>query len=539
MQTPPNENNPYYHPQGYGNGIPQVPDPAEYGQQDDAYGYSQPQVSAQPQSGPGVPPPYTLPVQPAGYTQQQDPYAPQQGNYPPQQNPYAPQQGTYPPQQNAYAPQQDPYAQQQPEENEYYQSAYQPQQPVPFQNTQQPYQAPYRKNHLNIILGAIVAVLAVVLGVIAISQMVKRQPASTARVMAGTLGSVYTGDALIVRNEVTYTQEGVSQIDYTATEGTMVRRGDKVCTVYTAGFNSREWTTLNNYRTQIKEYQKTLLAETNIETDSQLKRLNSAVLTRAAETQAMVQSGAGNLINQETLMKNDLQERAYYLRQKYSDDQKLSRLYDDEKTQLQRIETWTTPFAAGDTGIVSFYNDGFERVLNLQTYENFSPTEVRKMYEGTLPAGAELGRNEVSVYRIVRQGSYAVLMLCNDTSWTPTVGASYELLVESFDNTNVSATVESVTRAENMLLVRLSVKADVSPILYIRACHVQLSESIYSLTVPANALTTDEGQIGVVVVQPDGNYFLPVTVISQDAREAHIVPLLSNILGEGSVVLLF
>ena len=161
------------------------------------------------------------------------------------------------------------------------------------------------------------------------------------------------------------------------------------------------------------------------------------------------------------------------------------------------------------------------------------------MYKGVLPESAALGRNEVPVYRIVRQGSYTVLMLCDDIDWTPTVGASYELLVESFDNTHVSATVDSVTRSEGELLVRLTVRGEVGPVLYIRSCHVQLSESIYSLTVPANALTTDEGQIGVVVVQSDGNYFLPVSVVSQDSREAHIVPLLSNILGEGSVVLLF
>ena len=41
-------------------------------------------------------------------------------------------------------------------------------------------------------------------------------------------------------------------------------------------------------------------------------------------------------------------------------------------------------------------------------------------------------------------------------------------------------------------------------------------------------------------VQPDGNYFLPVTIISQDSNEAHIVPQeLSNILSVGSVVLVF
>lgn len=497
MQPPTNEQQNPYEQQGF-TAVPQAYPPTAPEQP--YYPPQQPEIPVQPQVGAGMPPPYVAPGQ----------------------------------QQPAY--QNMPYPQ-----DEYVQDAYMPQEPPPFQSTQRPYRAPRQRNYnrLNLMLGLIVTALLLVLGVIAVSQLMNRPQARTAMVTNGTLGSNYTGDALLVRNEVMFTQEGISQIDYVATEGSQVRRGEKVCTVYTSGFSNKEWTTLNNYRTQIKEYQKTLLAETNIETDGQLKRLNSAVLTRAQETQNMVQSQAGNLINQETLLREDIQERSYYLKQKYADDQKLNRLYDDEKTQLQRIETWTKPFAAGDTGIVSFYTDGFERVLNNNTYESFSPTEVRAMYRGDLPASAALGRNEVAVYRIVRQGSYTVLMLCDDAEWTPTIGASYELLLESFDNTRVSATVESITRAEGELLVRLTIYGDVSPVLYIRSCHVQLSESIYSLTVPANALTNDEGQIGVVVVQPDGNYFLPVDVISQDAKEAHIVPLLNNILSEGSTVLVF
>ena len=510
MQTPTNDQNNPYEEQGFTSVPPAYApeaDPSYYAPQ-------QPQIPVQQQVGPGMPPPF----------------APQQGNY----NGYEqPQQGNY----SGYEQPQQPY--QQP--NEYAQDMYMPQEPAPFQNTQTPYRAPRRSsyNRINIILGLIIAGLVVVLGAVAVSQMFSRNQTRTAVVSSGTLGSSHTGDAVVVRNEVMFTQEGISQIDYIATEGSLVRRGDKVCTVYTSGFSNKEWTTLNNYRTQIKEYQKSLLAATNVENDGQLKRLNSAVLTRAQETQQMVQSQSGNLINQENLLTADIGERSYYLKQKYADDQKLNRLYDDEKTQLQRIETWTKPFAAGDTGIVSFYTDGFERVLNNNTYEQFSPTEVRQMYKGVLPASAALGRNEVPVYRIVRQGSYTVLMLCNDPTWTPAVGASYELLLESFDNTRVSATVESVTRSEGELLLRLSIHSEVAPVLYIRSCHVQLSESIYSLTVPANALTDDAGQIGVVVVQPDGNYFLPVEVISQDSREAHIVPLLNNILSEGSVVLVF
>lgn len=517
MQNPPHDPNNPYAERGF---TPVQGGPAPAAPAQPYYDPNAAQIPVQQQVGPGMPPPYSPPPQ----------------DYPPQS--YAPQQGYQQPYgQMGY---EHPGAQSQPA-NEYQQDMYQPQPPAPFPEQQTPYKAPkaHNYNRMNLILGAVIAVMIVVLGAIAISQLFSGSSSRTALVSASSLGANYTGDAVIVRNEVMYTQEGISQIDYIATEGTQVRRGDKVCTVYTSGFNTREWTTLNNYRSQIKEYQKTLLASANIEADTQLKLYNSAVLARAAETQAMVQSGEGNLLNQETLLTNDIKERSYYLKQKYADDQKLSRLYDDENTQLQRIETWTKPFAAGDTGLVSFYTDGFERVLNNLTYSTFSPRMVRDMYNGKLPEGAQLGRNEVPVYRIVRQGGYTVLMLCHDTSWTPTVGATYELLVESFDNTNVSATVESVTRSEGELLLRLTVNADVANVLYIRSCHVQLSENIYSLTVPANALTSSEGEIGVVVVQSDGNYFLPVTVVSQDAREAHIVPNLSNILSVGSTVLLF
>ncbi len=543
MQTPPNNNN---QNSGYEQrGFTAVP---TGGQQPSAgqpyYAPPQPQAPVQQQVGPGAPPPYAQPVQPQGqpYPPQGQPYSPQGQPYPPQEQAYPPQQAQpYPPQQGQpYPPQPgQPPVPQQP--NEYYQSAYQPQQPDPFPQRQQPYHAPRRRSYgrLNLVLGAVIGVLIIVLGAIAVSQLLGNRQTRTAYVSAGTLGSNYTGDALIVRNEVMYTQEGISQIDYVANEGEVVTRGSDVCTVYTSGFNTREWTTLNNYRTQIKEYQKTLLAETNVEADSQLKRFNSSVLERAQETQSLVQGKSGNLINQEELLSDIINERSYYLKQKYSDDQKLSRLYDDEKTQLQRIETWTKPFVAADPGIISFYTDGYERVLSSQTYDSFTPAEVRSMYKGNLPKSAALSRNEVAVYRLVRQGGYTVLMLCDDVNWTPTVGASYELLVESFDNTRVSATVESVTRSEGELLVRLSVVGDVSPVLYIRSCHVQLSESIYSLTVPANAITTVDGEMGVVVVQPDGNYFLPVTIISQDSNEAHIVPQLSNILSVGSVVLVF
>ncbi len=367
------------------------------------------------------------------------------------------------------------------------------------------------------------------------------QDAMYGYVSAGVLSSRYTGSAILVRDETVYTQESISQIDYTAEEGTDVDRTTIICTVYTSGFNTRELTTLKRYRDQIKEYHKTLISNTGAARDVRLTTLDTQVREEAKATRVMIQEQRGNLLNQEEQLTQTLQARQSYLRQKYPDDQKLSRLYDDENNQMQRISSWTKQYAADSKGIVSFYTDGYEPVLNLNTYGEYSPAEVRRMYNGYIPSNPAATRNTVAIYRLVHEGEWAVLMLCDDTDWTPIIGESYKLLIESFENTIVDATVESFTRAGGELLVRLRVQnGEVRDILYIRSCDVQLGENVDSLTVPTRALYNQMGQTGVVIVDEYGNnYFTQVTVVSIQGDITHIIPKNTGVLYEGMVVKLF
>ena len=96
----------------------------------------------------------------------------------------------------------------------------------------------------------------------------------------GTLGPSYNGDALIVRDEVPYDAEGVTSVDYIAQEGAMLRTGEKICDVYSSGYNQKEMSTLQDYRDQIKQKQQGLL---NSETayDQKMMRLETEVLERA------------------------------------------------------------------------------------------------------------------------------------------------------------------------------------------------------------------------------------------------------------------
>ena len=121
----------------------------------------------------------------------------------------------------------------------------------------------------------------------------------------GSMSASYTGDAVLVRNETVDIQENVSQIDYLVDEGSRVKRGDLVATIYTSGFNTKEWTTLKHYRDQIKDYHKLLISGAS--TDSTLLNLMTQVQSRAMEVQRLVHGAQGSVSIQEKLLKQAME----------------------------------------------------------------------------------------------------------------------------------------------------------------------------------------------------------------------------------------
>lgn len=400
------------------------------------------------------------------------------------------------------------------------------------------YQAPPRRRNTMVWLYIGLGLLVVVLLATIFGQMFGGQQQRTAVVTISEQGATYSGDALVVRNEAVFQQENVSSVSYTAEEGAAVNRGDPICTVYTAGFSPKELTLLKTYRTQIKDYQRVLLSAANVP-DTQLQRLETTVSERAQETQALVRGAQGNLLNQELLLKEAISQRHNYLRQKYVEDTKLTRLYDNESNQLQRIETWTKQFAASDNGIVSFYTDGMEAALSPVNVDLYTPQNVRDLLAGQVPDAYARPKNTMDIYRLVRQYDWGALMLADDITWNPVIGDEYLMLIESFESTRVSVTVASITKSGGDLLVRLEADSPIEPILYIRSARVQLSKSVITYSVPASALINQDGVLGVVVQYLEGPYLVPVEVVSQDATQAHVVPVNAGHLYEGLTVRLF
>ena len=384
---------------------------------------------------------------------------------------------------------------------------------------------------------AALGVLVIVL-VIGLIGTFRKPVAPYAQITADTIGSRYTGDCLIIRDETPYDAEGVTSVEYVAEEGTMAYMGTIICNVYLSGYSTREMTALQNYRDDIKKYQMELL-ESEIATDSRMDKLESDVLIRAREVRDIISGTRGNLNNQEKLLNDAIQARQSYLREKYSDDQRMTRLYDDEQSQLQRISSWTKQYAALSAGVVSFYSDGYEYGLTVSNFEQFTPAEVRDLINGKKPVKSALQKGKSTIYRMVRDGYWYVLMLIKDSNWNPVEGAVYELRLENFKDTTVSATVISSSRTGGELLVRLSVQSEVQPILYIRTCTGVLGDSVSSLTVPEKAIYYQENMPGVVLSEDGYEWFIPVNIIERRDGMVFIAAIQQGVLEEGQTVKLF
>ena len=364
------------------------------------------------------------------------------------------------------------------------------------------------------------------------------QAAPYATISAGVIGSRYEGDCLIVRDETPFDAEGVTSVDYVAEEGSMVSRGTTICNVYSSGFSTREMTTLQEYRNQIKEYQMKLL-RARVTTDSYMEKLEADVMTRAREVRELIGGARGNMNNQETLLATAIQARQNRLKELYSEDQRMTRLYDDEQSQLQRISSWTKQYGATGEGLVSFYSDGYEYGLTTTSYDQFTPAEVRSMVNGRKPTDDLSMKGKTTIYRLIRDGHWMVLMLIRNTNWNPVEGAEYELRLENFKDTTVRARVVSFTRTGGELLVRLDVNSEVQPVMYVRACTGVLGDSVSSLAVPARAIYTQDNMPGVVVVDGDYEWFIPVNILDKRDGMVFIAAIQQGVLFEGQTVRLF
>ena len=361
--------------------------------------------------------------------------------------------------------------------------------------------------------------------------------ATTAIVRADTLGNSYDGTVVIARNESVFSTENKTRVDFIAEEGSRVARSSVICKVYSSGYNQTEINRLQTYREEIQNYHVNQVLNTYV--DAALDSDNEEIASLSQQIRTLVQGrGVGSLSNLERQLESALSVRKNYLRQKYPDDQTLAELYKVENDQLKKIDSWTTTHTAQEDCLVSFYTDGFESMVNGNTYANLTPADVRSVIRGILP---EKSSAVEPIYRTVIEDEWYALFLCTDRDWNPVVGEEYRMQLDGFDNYVLAAKVVSFSRIGSDLLLRMRIESNVEPVLNIRTCDATVGDFVSGVYVPIRALYTIDNMIGVVVLDGGMQTFVPVMVISYpDSETAFVRPTLAGSpLEAGKTVMLF
>ena len=139
----------------------------------------------------------------------------------------------------------------------------------------------------------------------------------------------------------------------------------------------------------------------------------------------------------------------------------------------------------------------------------------------------------------MKDGEWYALFLSRDTEWNPVTGETYELQLERFGETPVTAEVVSFTKSGGELLVRLRIRGSVQQVMYIRSCEAVLGESMSTLMVHERAIYTQDGMTGVVLVEGNTESFIPVNVLHTKDGYAYFQAIQQGLLYEGLTIRLF
>lgn len=338
--------------------------------------------------------------------------------------------------------------------------------------------------------------------------------------------------AVVVRDEKVTSSEATARVEFVAKEGTVVSPGEEIAYVYSAGYTEKELEKLEQIRSNIQEYHKTLLS--NI-LDAQLDRLDSIVDSKAMEFRnAVADKSEGNLLSVIRQLETSMVTRQEYMRQNKREDTKLTKLYSEENSQLNSISTWRNVMKAEEEGILTFYLDGYEDIVNSENVSSITPGTLKAILNGEMMQQA--GRTS-GIYKVVQQTNWHVAVIDNG-DWNPIVGQEYVFQMDSVPDISYSAVVTSVQKSGDEVCAVLSVSDPIGPLLHHRSGDATLSIYLQGLSVPKGAIVQENGQTGVWAYDGLNRYFVAVNVLSSDRSNALVESVDENALTLGMRVLI-
>ena|GEM_PF-3289828 len=342
----------------------------------------------------------------------------------------------------------------------------------------------------------------------------------------GRLSNDVEANAVIIRDEMVVNSDNYGRLECQVAEGEYVELNTEVAQIYESGFSEDDINNLIDIRQQIKDYQTSNILKNIIHDD--LIRIDTEIDALIDEISELVRTGdTRQLPAKERQMSLLMEQRRSTMNEILQSDSSLETLYQQEQVLINKIDSTKVTLLTPKAGLISFFIDGMEGMLNFKLVEHMSAGDFELIYSQIEDTFSKSGLGSSSVvnmnqpiYRIVNEGKWYAAMLISRNENTLQSGANCQVSFEGYGEEMLDATVYAVRDAGRDVLVILEFRQSVAPVVTLRTAVCHIGAAGQGFKVPLRTLVNIDGVQGVHVKDEQGQTFIPVNVIDYDSYYA-------------------
>lgn len=336
---------------------------------------------------------------------------------------------------------------------------------------------------------------------------------SSVTIQQGSIEYETGRSAVIVRDEQVYSAENYGKAAFLASEGERVASGTPVAQVYKWGYNDTIMNELLDVQTKILQYQENNLLQNVIDKD--LIAINEGIAAQSAKISAIIgKTQEGDLISEEKAIKLMMDNKRQYLRDKVKADAQLEQYYSQEAGLLEKVDSWRNTLEAAEAGVVSFYFDGCEELLNAKNITQLTIKNINDIVGGSVISDTGSEETQRPLFRLVNNTRWYLLIISGDPIPELASGNSFEIAFGDYpDKQYIGRVVGNRTEQESGSIYVIQIDDDIGPLLNVRRADARLHATFTGLKVPSSAVKTLDTTKGVYLIENNRKKFIPVTVL--------------------------
>lgn len=370
--------------------------------------------------------------------------------------------------------------------------------------------------------GRFFLMILVVTGIIALVVVVANLLKKSGEIEFGSLGANMEVSAAIIRDEKVILSEPYEKITFDVVEGDTVSNDQVIAQLYKRGYQDETMVTLLNLQKQIFDYQMQLLGG---QETPELTELNNSIKTVELQIRSVARGDSTlDMLDLEQTLKDLVSQRETLLKTVVTPDPALTQLYSDLAAQQSIISGWKRDIKnTSGTGIVSFYFDGYEQVLNLNKLSTINSALVKTVVKGGNTANTASSTSETPIYRIINNTHWFIAFVTNATDPMRLAdGEQYTVIFPEYSEQQYTATARAGTVSENAVVNLLEFNVDIGKLIGVRTVKATVSKSAQGLVVPLSAIEIVNGVPGINLSYGDSALRVEVDILAKDDRKAVI-----------------